>query len=106
MVEPNYALVISCIADDGTGDLRVVFFRNLAERVCDISSQELVILNEEERYQKIKDKLLGRELIISGKVKKNQMFERLEMMANDFKDINVLDESKKVLEEIELKIGV
>jgi ssDNA-binding replication factor A large subunit len=106
VVEPNYALVISCIADDGTGDLRIVFFRNLAERVSDISSQELVVLNEEERYQKIKDKLLGRELIISGKVKKNQMFERLEMMANDFKDINVLDESKKILEEIELKIGV
>jgi hypothetical protein len=38
-------------------------------------------------------------------VKKNKLFDRLEMMANDFKDLNVLEESKKLVEEIELAIG-
>ena len=87
-VDPNYALVISCIADDNTDDLRVVFFRELAESLCEIPSQELALMNVEERYQKISEKLLGRELIISGKTRKNKMFDRLEMMANEFKDIN------------------
>lgn len=105
-VDPNYALVLSCIADDNTDDLRTVFFRELAERVCGISTQELALMEPEERYEKISGKLLGRELIISGKVKKNKMFDRLEMMANDFKDINVLEEINKLADEIELRSGV
>jgi ssDNA-binding replication factor A large subunit len=104
-VEPNYGMVISCVVDDSTDDLRVVFFRDLAERLCNITSQDLVLMNPEERYQKICDKLLCRELIISGKVRNNKMFERLEMMANDFRDINILEETKKLAEEIELKVG-
>lgn len=105
-VEPNYALVLSCIADDNTSDLRVVFFRELAESVCDIPSQELVLMDSDERYEKINEKLLGRDLIISGKVRKNKMFDSLEMIANDFTDINVLEETKKLVDEIELKVGM
>jgi len=105
IVEPNFALVISCIVDDGTGNIRIVFFRELAENLCNISPQELASLDTEERYKAIKEKLLGRELIISGRVRKNKIFDRLEMMANDFKDLNVLEESKKLVEDIELKLG-
>ena len=104
-VEPNHALVVSCLADDNTGDLRIVFFRELAEKVCGISSNELVSMEIEERYKTIKNNLLGRELIISGRVRKNKISDRLEMMANDFKDINVLEESKRLAEQIELKVG-
>jgi hypothetical protein len=105
-VDPNYALVLSCIADDNTDDLRTVFFRELAEKVCGISTQELALMEPEERYEKISGNMLGRELIISGKVKKNKMFDRLEMMANDFKDINVLEESNKLVDEIESRVGM
>jgi hypothetical protein len=38
-------------------------------------------------------------------VKKNKMFDRLEMMVNNFKEINVAEESKKLIDEILLKIG-
>ncbi len=104
-VEPNTALVVSCMVDDGTGDLRVVFFRGLAEKVCSTSSQELTPLTIDERYKLIKEKLLGRELVIYGKLKKNKLSDRIEMMANDFKDLNVLEESNKLVEEIELALG-
>jgi replication factor A1 len=104
-VEPNYALVVSCVADDGTGDLRTVFFRDLAEKVCGVSSNELAAMDVEERHKIIKNNLLGRELIISGRVRKNKISDRLEMMANDFKDINVSEESKRLAEQIELKVG-
>ncbi|OGW53644.1 MAG: hypothetical protein A2Y81_06605 [Nitrospirae bacterium RBG_13_43_8] len=106
IVDPNHALVLSCIADDDTGDIRTVFFRDLAEKLSNMSSQELSLLEPEERYEKISGNLLGRELVISGKVRKNKMFDRLEMMANDFKDINVLEESNKLADEIELRVGM
>ncbi len=105
-VEPSANLVVSCIADDGTDSLRVVFFRELAEKVCGIHSSELAVKEPDIRYELVKEKLLGREFILSGRVKKNVAFDRIEMIVNDFKDLNVLEESKRLVGSIELAIGV
>jgi len=95
------SLVISCVADDGTSDLRVAFFRELAEKVCGIKAEDLLSLSEKERYEIIQEKLLGREMIIRGKVRKNKIFKRLEMIAIEAEDLNLLEESKKLAEEVE-----
>jgi replication factor A1 len=105
VIEPNYGLVISCIADDDTSDLRIVFFRELAENLCSTTSKELSLLDMDERYKLIKEKILGRELIISGRIRNNRFSDGLEMMASSFKDINVLEESKKLAEAIEIRLG-
>ncbi|MEK6910133.1 MAG: hypothetical protein AABW61_03600 [Candidatus Aenigmatarchaeota archaeon] len=104
-VIPSHALVLSFILDDGTGDLRCVLFREVAERMCGITSEELSGTEPETRYHLLSDKLLGKEFVLSGRVKKNKLYERLEMMVNDFKDINPLEESKKLLDELELMVG-
>lgn len=104
-VDVSENLVISCVIDDGTGDIRAVFFRELAKRLCGMSTEELRTKDKEERYELIKEKLLGRELILSGRVKKSRMSDRLEMIVNECKDLNVLEESKKLVEELELKVG-
>jgi replication factor A1 len=95
------SLVISCIADDGTSDLRVVFFRELAEKICGMKAEDLSRLNEKERYEIIQKKLLGREMIIRGKVRKNKIFDRLEMIAIEAEDLNLAEESKKLAEKAE-----
>lgn len=99
-VEKNKELVISCIADDGTGSLRVVFFRDNAEKALGVEKEEIIELEEEERYEFIKEKLLGREFILRGRVKRNKTFNRIEMIVNDLKPINILDESKKLMERL------
>ena len=104
-VIPSHALVLSFILDDGTGDLRCVLFREVAERMCGITSEELSEIEPETRYHLLSDKLLGKEFILSGRVKKNKLYERLEMMVNDFKDINPLEESNKLLDELESMVG-
>lgn len=104
-VDPNPALVISTIVDDGTGDIRTVFFRNTAEKLIDATANEIVRLDQENKFKTIKEKLIGRNLILRGRVKKNKLFNRMEMIVNDFEDLNTLNESKKLIEEIELKIG-
>lgn len=104
-VTPNYALVLSFVLDDGTEDLRCVLFREIAEKMCGIRSEELSMLDPERRYQLLSQKILGKEFILSGRVKKNKIFDKLEMMVNDFKDINPLEESKKLLDELELMVG-
>lgn len=104
--EYNPCLVLSMIVDDGTGDLRVTFFRDLAEKIVGMSAGEISDLDLAKRYELINEKLIGKELIIRGRVKKNKMFDRLEMIAQDFKDINILEESKNLFEELKLKVGV
>jgi len=104
-VAPSHALVLSFVLDDSTGDLRCVLFRESAEKMCNVASEELSELEPENRYQLLSGKLVGRQVILSGKVRKNKIFDRLEMMVNDFKDINPLEESKKLLDELELMVG-
>lgn len=105
-VTPSYALVISFIMDDGTSDLRCVLFREAAERMCGATAEELSGLYLEKRYQLLSSKLSGREFVLSGRVKRNKLYDRLEMIVNDFKDINPLEESKRLVDELELMVGV
>ncbi|MEM5853148.1 MAG: hypothetical protein QXG39_07920 [Candidatus Aenigmatarchaeota archaeon] len=100
-VEPTKALVITVIVDDGTANIRAVFFREQAEKILQLSAKELEEMEDEERYELIKEKLLGRELQLTGKVKKNIVFGRVEFIVDQAKDLNVLEESKRLVEELE-----
>lgn len=104
-VESSANMVISSVVDDGTDSLRVVFFRELAEKISGIPSSDLVVKEPETRYELIKEKLLGREIILSGRVKRNVAFDRIEMIADDFKDLNALEESKRLVDSIKLAVG-
>lgn len=103
-VTPNKAIVLSCIIDDGTDSLRTVFFRESAEKLIGTDASELSSLEEEKRHELVKEKLLGREVVLAGRVKKNKIFDRLELVVDVVKDLNVCEESKKLVEEIELKV--
>jgi len=104
-IESNPALVVSTIVDDGTESIRTVFFRDVAEKLCGIKAEDTTSMNIDERYEFIKNKVLGKEIILTGRVKKNQMFNRIEMIANSFKEIDTREESNKLIDEILLKIG-
>lgn len=99
------AMVISCLVDDGTGDIRTVMFRETAERISDLSPAELEAMEPEARQDLVRRRIVGKELVFSGRVKKNKFFDSLELVAESFKDLNPLEESKRIVEEIELRMG-
>lgn len=103
---PSNEMILSFILDDGTGDLRCVSFREVAEKICDIKAKELSGIEPDMKYNLIKGKLLGKEVILMGRVRKNTMYDRLEMTVNDIKAINPLEEIKRLVEDIELMTGV
>jgi len=105
-VEANNALVINTVVDDGTESLRAIFFRDKAERLIEFIADEIAVLSPEKRYEWIRDRSLGKELLLVGKVKKNKVFKQLEMLVDEIKEINPLEESKRIADEIELKLGV
>jgi ssDNA-binding replication factor A large subunit len=106
-VEPKYNLVLSGVLDDGSGNIRVVFFRELAEKVFGMDANTLQKMakgkgGDEEIYEKLQ---LGKELVIRGRVKKNQVTEKLELVASDVEEVDPKRESEKLVKEIEgLKI--
>jgi len=105
-VDTSNAVVINAIVDDGTGDLRAIFFREKAEKFVEIKAEELSQMNSEQRHEIIKQKVLGKELLLVGKVKNNKVFNRLEILVDEVKEINPLEESKRIAEEIELKLSM
>jgi len=94
-------MIIPTLIDDGTGDIRVSFFRELAETLAGISVDELEKIEEDKRKSFLEERLLGKEIIVEGRVKKNDMYDRLEMVATNIKPFNPTEESYKLAEELE-----
>jgi replication factor A1 len=102
-VKPTYQLVVSGVLDDGSGNIRVVFFRELAEKIFGKTTKELIKIAEKENdwmvvYDHVEN--LGKDLIIRGKVKKNEFTESLELIASEVEEIDIKKECEKLLEKI------
>jgi replication factor A1 len=84
IVVPNYAYVLNVFLDDGTENIRVVFFRDQADRLLKKSRQDILSLRQKpESFEDLKTELLGNIIKVSGRVNKNQMFDRLELVARN-----------------------
>ena len=57
-----------------------------------LSRQQLKILAQE-----IREKILGSQIIINGKANKNEMFDRIEFIADSVEEINVKEEINYLL---------
>jgi ssDNA-binding replication factor A large subunit len=104
-VKPKPEMVVSFMADDGTGALRIVAFRDLAERLTTTKASELSRLSLDERYKTVSGSILGKEFIIHGNVKKNRSFDRLEMIADNVQNLNISEESERLAELLKMKLG-
>ena len=70
--------------DDGTENIRTVFFRDSMEKLTNLNKGQILEYKENpEKFEEIKTRLLGNIVKISGRIKKNIFFDRLELVAND-----------------------
>ncbi len=80
-VTPDYSYVSNVILDDGTDTIRAVFFRDQVESLFKKSKQEMLASRDQpELLATQKNELLGKIVKIAGRVNKNVMFERLEVI--------------------------
>ena len=96
-VKPNYSYVMNVLLDDGTDTTRTIFFGNQMERLLNKTKEQVLMFKENlESFEEIKLDLLGKTIKVIGRVKRNEMFDRLEINANlVFIDINPSEEIKK-----------
>jgi ssDNA-binding replication factor A large subunit len=102
-VKPDYNVVVSGVLDDGYGNIRVVFFRELAEKLFGKSASELrAFAQERVDPMAIYDAfdLLGKDYVIRGRVRKNDLTENLEMIANSIEEPDVKSEFEMLMKEV------
>jgi ssDNA-binding replication factor A large subunit len=89
-INPELSIFISLILDDGTACIRVTFFREQAEQLIGMSSDNLVDQIKNTDIQsvvlKLQKNLEGREIIIKGRPKRSNYDQELEINAFSFID--------------------
>jgi len=104
-VTPKQSLVISVIVDDGSDNMRVVFFGQQASQILGMSAEEAYKEAQEHANNNYpidtqKMKMLGKEVVIEGKVSKNSFSNELEMVGRKILAPNYPAEAKKLLGEV------
>ncbi|MBS3140125.1 hypothetical protein J4479_03910 [Candidatus Woesearchaeota archaeon] len=78
-IQPALSYVMNLVLDDGTGNIRCVFWKNQANHLLAKSEEEMAQFKDGAvGFDDVKTELLGEQLKLRGRVKKNDMFERLE----------------------------
>ncbi len=74
-IDPKYSYLLNAYMDDGTGNIRTVFFRDQALTLLGISDQEMTSFRENPSgFEDKKNELLGNIVKVSGRVSINQTF--------------------------------
>ena len=103
-VKPVKSLVLAIEVDDGTGTLRAVLFREKAEKLLGVDVEEIEKMDEEERRDFLREKLLGRFVILKGRIKVNKVFGNMEMIVDEVEDLNTQNEIEKLLNRLEVNL--
>ena len=85
-IKPEKRSLLSLVIDDGSDNIRCTIFHDELEKI--ISMEELENL---ELFVVKRKELLGKEMIVKGQVRKNQMFDSNDFIINEIEDIK-LDE--------------
>lgn len=91
-IVPKKKAVLSLVLDDGTGVMRAVLFD---EQIIKIASD--TELENSEAFMPKREELLGKEFIIEGSARKNQLYENIELVVSGLHEVDI----EKLIEELE-----
>lgn len=94
-VSSKKAPILNLFLDDGTSSIRVVCFRNQAERLLGLKSEEIA-----DGFENVKLDVLGKQLSFSGRVNKNALMDRLEFIAQRVIEINPKELANDLMKEV------
>lgn len=102
-VKPEHRAVINMVVDDGTDNIRVVAFGELGEQLLGKTADEIYeTLREGIDFKEVYDEinLAGKEIIISGGVKRDDYYDQLELRAKEINFPDPVKETEKILDKI------
>tara|TARA_Y100000310_G_scaffold94756_1_gene92492 strand:+ start:1259 stop:2188 length:930 start_codon:yes stop_codon:yes gene_type:complete len=83
-ISPEKRALLNLVIDDGSDCIRSTMFSDVLEKV--ISRQDL---EDVEKFAEKKSDLLGKEMLVTGQVRKNQMYNNNEFIVSSLEDIDI-----------------
>lgn len=79
-VQPSLSYVMNLVLDDGSGNIRAVFWKEQTNKVVDKMERDFITYKDNPAaFEDLKTDLLGEQFKLRGRVQKNEMFDRLEL---------------------------
>jgi replication factor A1 len=102
--DSKMTMIVSHIVEDESGKIRATFIGEAAEKLVGTEADLVVKVKDTPDYDKLLEKfsseLVGRDIMIRGKVKFNDYSDSYEIVASNFQDINVEEELDNIMKEI------
>ena len=96
--EADSKMILSGIIDDGTENIRAVFFSENAEKILGMNTKDAKKVLDRSNVKKLLSNIeIGREYIIEGKIRRNNFFDRLEFVVSGVKDVDIKHEIEKLM---------
>jgi ssDNA-binding replication factor A large subunit len=96
--EPDGRLAISAVVDDGTDNIRTVFFGEQGRKMLDLDEEDEKDMDQE-AVEDAAEKILGKEIEVEGRTRYNDYFGTIEILANQMSET---DTSQKIEEMLEI----
>src|SRR3989344_5179063 len=100
-IQEENAAILNFFFDDGSGNIRVVAFRNQAEQIMNLDKNSILKFKDNPaEFENFKNTILGKQLKIVGRSTKNEMFNRIEFTVKRAYELNPEEIAKEIAEEI------
>ncbi|MFX0012385.1 MAG: hypothetical protein ACFE9R_18880, partial [Candidatus Hermodarchaeota archaeon] len=97
-------MIISQIVEDESGKIRATFIGEAAEKLIGTKAELIAQVKDTPDYDKMLEnfssEIVGRDIMIKGRVKFSDYSDSYEITASDFQDVNVEDELESRINEI------
>jgi hypothetical protein len=104
-VEPAISYVMNLILDDGSSTIRCVFWKNQVNNLLGCDEARMAGYKEDlSTFEDEKTDLLGEQIVLKGRVKHNEMFDRLEFSVQFVEKADVEKEIANVKSEAETAV--
>ena len=102
--DKKLTMITSHFLEDESGRIRATFIGEAAEKLVGEKAELIVKVKDTPDYEKLLKKLsssiIGRDIMIKGRVKFNDYSDAYEIVASNFQDINVNDDLENRIKEI------
>jgi len=95
--EPEHRLALSCVVDDGTDNTRVVLFGGEARKLLEID-EDVEKEGDLKAVENAAKDAIGKEVRIEGRTRFNDYFSTLELIGNDYEEIDPEDQIEELVE--------
>jgi replication factor A1 len=81
-VKAAFSYVLNAYIDDGTDSLRAVFFREQAQKLLGKTNEQLLTFKDSpEKFEDARNEVLGANIKLVGRAAKNEMYDKIEIVA-------------------------